>query len=113
MSVSDILEEEVMEEISSQTDAVKQLATDIRAQNPLVTPGSPGTLNRQPSHRIMNVGRPLAPQMNDNTSIGNFGSILTSMGGLGKWRIDGEENEAGGQSRTKSQKTLSDVGRRT
>jgi hypothetical protein len=38
MSVSDILEEEVMDEIRSQTDAVKQIATDIRAQNPLEPP---------------------------------------------------------------------------
>ena len=49
--MSDILEEEVMEEIRSQTDAVKQLATDIRAQNPLVTPGTLGALNRQLSRK--------------------------------------------------------------
>jgi hypothetical protein len=68
MSVSDILEEEVMEEIRSQTDAVKQIATDIGAQNPLVTPDTLGALNRQPSRRIMNVERPLALRMKDATS---------------------------------------------
>jgi hypothetical protein len=112
MSVSDILEEEVMEEIRLQTDAVKQIATDIRAQTPLVTPDTLGALNRQPSRRIMNVERPLALRMKDAASIDIFGSNLASMGGLGKWkRIDGEGNEAGGQSRTKSRKTSSDVGR--
>lgn len=95
MSVSDILEEEVMEEIRPQTDAVKQLATDIRAQNLLVAPGTLEVLNRQPLHRSMNFGRSLAPRMNDATFMDLFGSILASMGSLWKWkRIDGEGNES-------------------
>jgi hypothetical protein len=99
MSVSDILDEEVVEETRSQTDTVKQLATGIRAQYPPVTPGTLVVLDRQPSRRSMNAGRPLTLQTNDATSMGIFGSILAPMGSLGKQKgTDGEENEAGRQS---------------
>jgi hypothetical protein len=99
MSVSNVLNEEVIAEIRSHTNAVKQLVADIRAQYPPVTLGTLVVLDQQPSRGSLNIRRPLAPRTNGATSMGLFGGILASVGSQGKRkRTNGEENEAGRQS---------------